>query len=228
MKIGFIGDTHGRPFWKEFIKDSSIDKWIFMGDYMDEDYGYAVNNDDMISNLLEIIEFKKSNPDNIVLLYGNHDNAYRNSAWMCSRFRPKIAHTIRDIFTKNKSCFQNAYQINDIICTHAGISQKWFTECFKGDHTCDIAKQLNDPLIKNVNSLYNVGWSRGGSDIAGGIFWADSSELTKPLENYTQIVGHNRVTEISEMQMNNSKIIAIDCLTTKKDFLTIEIETNEK
>jgi len=224
MKIGFVGDTHGRPFWKEFVKDSSIDMWVFMGDYMDEDFGYAVNNADMISNLLEIIEFKKANPENVILLYGNHDNAYRNSAWMCSRFRPKIAHTIRDIFKKNKSCFQNAFQIKNIICTHAGISQKWFTRCFKGDPTKNIADQLNiDSTHRNENSLYNVGWSRGGSDIAGGIFWADSSELTNPLENYTQIVGHNRVTEITKMDGENSTIIAVDCLSTIKDFLTIEI-----
>ncbi|NCX56657.1 MAG: metallophosphoesterase, partial [Burkholderiaceae bacterium] len=64
MKILVIGDIHGRDAWKELIpKVNEVDLIIFTGDYTDQ---YPPMSDDIIkNNLLEIIEFAKSNPGKV-------------------------------------------------------------------------------------------------------------------------------------------------------------------
>jgi len=39
IKIAFIGDIHGKSVWKKFVKDPTIDLFVFVGDYVDEDMG---------------------------------------------------------------------------------------------------------------------------------------------------------------------------------------------
>ena len=72
MRITVIGDGHGRASWKS-VDPNSCDKIVFLGDFVDS---FDVNNTVMINNLLDIIEFKKSNHDKVILLYGNHIYLY--------------------------------------------------------------------------------------------------------------------------------------------------------
>jgi predicted phosphodiesterase len=76
MKITIIGDTHGRSKWKNIVeKEKDADKIIFIGDYFDaKDGGYSANR--QIENFKEIVEFKRNNPDKVILLIGNHDFHY--------------------------------------------------------------------------------------------------------------------------------------------------------
>ena len=57
------------------MKNESFDKVIFLGDYLDHYYDESTNEYD-IETLQDIIEFKKSNPDDTILLIGNHDCPY--------------------------------------------------------------------------------------------------------------------------------------------------------
>lgn len=72
MKIMIVPDTHGRDFWKQAI-DSDADKIIFLGDYLDHYPDESTYYHD-IANFLEILDFKKNNPDKVILLLGNHKN----------------------------------------------------------------------------------------------------------------------------------------------------------
>lgn len=73
---------------------------------------------------------------------------------------------------------------------------------------------MNNPTDEQLVKLFQIGAARGGDpDIKGGIFWADSSELSDPLHGFTQVVGHNRVPYIMEFKYaNDNKIIFCDCL----------------
>ena len=64
-----IGDIHGRDAWKRLVDESCIN--IFVGDYFDP-YD-RIHFMDLQYNFMEIIEYKKKHPENVVLLYGNHD-----------------------------------------------------------------------------------------------------------------------------------------------------------
>lgn len=76
-KVLIIPDVHGRPFWRKAKeKINSVDKVVFLGDYLDP-YGYeGITRENAIEEFKEIIQFKVDNPDKVILLLGNHDCAY--------------------------------------------------------------------------------------------------------------------------------------------------------
>ena len=92
-KVGTISDLHGRGIWKKFVKDNpQIDIWVFIGDYTDS---YDLTNEEIYLNLVEIIEFKKANPENVILLWGNHDIAYRFlPQYRCEGFRADMGNML--------------------------------------------------------------------------------------------------------------------------------------
>ena len=124
------------------------------------------------------------------------------------------------MFLDNRELFQYAYQVRNIIFTHAGISHPWFVNDFKGDIHGDIAAQLNAPDDRQVQALFQVGAVRGGdAGLMGGIFWADRSELNDPLHGFVQVVGHNRVDDVIEFAYaDDNKIIFCDSLWNGKFF----------
>lgn len=207
-----IGDIHGLTTWKDIVAMHSDSKIIFLGDYLDP-YDYMPAGD-LLSNFVDIIFLKKDNPDNVVLLLGNHDVHYFLDVPMASRFDYRIAEKVSALFRKNIDLFCYAFQDGNKLYTHAGVSHEWFIDDFKGDLNRPIADQLNNPDDNQVAALFRVGEHRGGrKGSIGGIFWADVKELTNPLHGYIQIVGHNRVNEVTECKYgNDNSIVFCDCL----------------
>ena len=208
-----IGDVHGLDCWKPLVKEHSGCRIVFLGDYLDP-YEY-VPHKKLLANFCAIMALKRARPDDVVLLLGNHDMHYFCSdATIGSRFNYQIGRTVSRLFLENISLFQYAWQEGDLVFTHAGISQKWFVEDFKGDTGRLIAEQLNHPSEEQIASLCRVGMLRGGMKGAtGGIFWADMEELDDPLHGFTQIVGHNRVEEVTVRTGNHdNKIVFCDSL----------------
>lgn len=124
MSTIVLGDIHGSAFWKTAIAENPDCRYIFLGDYLDGKDN--IDSEMELDNLKEIISFKKENPDNVILLLGNHDLLH---------FDYDINENVSISFRENSALFQNAYQMDDIIFTHAGIVHKWFVEDFKGDLT---------------------------------------------------------------------------------------------
>ena len=214
--IVVFGDIHGSNFWKKAVDENPACRYIFLGDYLDpyEDIPSWL----LIANLKRIISFKEERGDDVILLLGNHDMHYFCSDMEpCSRFDFSIAERASELFRENIHLFMYAFQVDNCIFTHAGISEKWFLEDFKGDAGKNIAEQLNSPLPGQVAALCRSGEARGGEhDTFGGIFWADISELHKPLPGYTQVVGHNRVDDVCDHTGNGGRIIFCDCLHNEK------------
>jgi len=228
IKICFIGDIHGKSVWKKFIKDPTINFFVFSGDYVDNDMGMVISDEEMIENFQDIIDFKRKNMNSVIVLKGNHDLSYwylNYPIFKCSRFRESIAMELNDLYSFNKDLFQNAWQYKNVVATHAGIQHNWFINEFKGDITLNVADQLNNPKDENqLNALYQVGKIRGGWKDVGGIFWADKSELNKSLKGVIQVVGHNRVKDISYyINKNYGEIYFIDCLGYKENCLILEL-----
>lgn len=208
-----IGDVHGLGYWREIVEAHPGCRIVFLGDYLDP-YEY-IPVKTLLDNLRAIMALKASRPGDVVLLLGNHDLHYFSSdAPIASRFNYQIAEKASRLFLEHFSLFQYACQEGNKIFTHADISQAWFTEDFRGDISRPIAGQLNHPSDAQVASLCRVGQLRGGRKGGrGGIFWADIDELDDPLHGFTQIVGHNRVAEVTERQgTGGGKIVFCDCL----------------
>ena len=221
IPIIVFGDIHGSTFWETVVDENPACRYIFLGDYLDPYKN--VPEWQLIENLKKIIQFKKERPDDVILLLGNHDMHYFCSdMYPCSRFDFFIAKEVSVLFRENIHLFMYAFQVDNCIFSHAGISEKWFLEDFKGNADKNIADQLNNPLPEQLSSLCRCGEARGGeSGTVGGIFWADVTELFELLPGYTQVVGHNRVNDVCEHTNNGGRIIFCDCLFHEK-YLKLE------
>lgn len=241
-----IPDIHGRTFWKDVVRGRENEKIIFLGDYLDPyldeglPEGKSRTRDEIldmqmsaIRNFDEIIEFKKSHQDNVILLVGNHDAGYMfNDTGICkSRHDMKNHELIYHMFRDNFDLFKIAHEeyINGkrYIFSHAGLSKEWMIDShdyfgykINLDNIVEMANLLFK--LKDRMFIYNLGdldRARGGYDLYGSVVWADVSEWAyeyvgnQKLTNYAyQIFGHS--------QLANKPIITENyaCLDVRRGF----------
>lgn len=203
MKILIIPDVHGRKFWREPCEDMSRwDKVIFLGDYVDP-YPDEATQEDVLTELKDIIALKEVYKDKVILLWGNHDLFY----W-CKPYRERIKHwsrhdyerhnEIQTLFIQANELFQWAYQQDNILFTHAGVNNP-FAHFLVDDcgYDCVSADHINDYFSKENNQieLSNVSIYRWGPDKYGSIVWSDIHEIygktpCLDLDSIFQIFGH--------------------------------------
>lgn len=71
MKIVVIGDIHGKLIWKDILDKENPDQVIFLGDYIST-HGLE-STEQQLSNLEDILNYKRNHSDNVILLRGNHE-----------------------------------------------------------------------------------------------------------------------------------------------------------
>jgi hypothetical protein len=225
MKIVAIGDTHGRSKWKEIVDvEKDFDKFIFIGDYFDaKDGGYSANQ--QIENFKDIVEFKRSNPDKVILLIGNHDfhylkgvnEEYSSFQWS---YRKDINDALQPVV--DEGLIQMSYQDGKYFFSHAGITKTW----------CENNNINSNNLVDDINNLFRDDVTKfrftmgendsyGGNDITQPPIWVRPQSLVKDMvDDIICIVGHTQVKEVTFMKEDN--LILIDCLGTNDDYLVIE------
>jgi len=229
MKILSIGDTHGRNYWKKIIQNDE-DLIIFLGDYCD---AYEVDDSYIVINLLDIIDYKKNNMDKVILLLGNHDCQYLFSYGThgCSGFRSGMYEILHQILNDNKHLFQIAYQKDNYIWTHAGISESWYQDFLQVASIHlegNLAQKINDTFNSSKEHVISqVGYTRGGlrGDF-GGPLWADASETQmSPLSGFHQIVGHTPQRKINTFKsdLNGWSYTYCDVLHHTKEGYILEL-----
>ena len=204
-----IPDLHGRKFWREAIANNigQVDKVIFLGDYLDpymneieEDTDSMECNDfydcyNLMNMLNDIISLKKNEPDKYILLTGNHTDSY---IW--SKFNAATRTDYRNwekyhkFFSQNLEYFNLVWIENDVIFSHAGISEGWAenflysfmeydegAELEKNSLTFETARVLKDTQLKDFNNYYIkaiscISYYRGGENEFGSCEWADIME----------------------------------------------------
>lgn len=203
-KILILGDIHGRTCWKDIISKEQPTKIIFLGDYVSS-HG-RVTAGTQISNLIEILDYKEANPDNVILLRGNHDLQHLGYYWAeCSGFNHDVYKWMSD--TKNKDRFEKntqwIYIEGDYLFSHAGVSEEWL--------------KYYNIKFEDINSLQpSVVFSftpRKFSDYTGisdtqPCTWIRPIALTScAYGNYHQVVGHTRIHgNISQLLDKNEYI----------------------
>lgn len=219
MKHIIIGDLHGKDCWRE-INIKKYDKVVFLGDYVDS---FTISDFAIYENLKNIISLRKRNPNKVVLLLGNHDIQYLYfPRFQCSGFRPTMQSQLTSLFNNNKNIFQIAYQKENYIFSHAGITNSWYNE-FLRIPILEKIKDENDTLADLLNKvdqtgqryiLHTAGYFRGG-DGNGGVTWADKKETTTDmLKGYHQVVGHTVIKEVETIRYTDRSITYIDVLDT--------------
>jgi UDP-2,3-diacylglucosamine pyrophosphatase LpxH len=162
MKTVIIGDIHGHDTWKQVVQqEQDADRFVFVGDYFDS---FTVPGLIQCQNFQDIIEFKTTTSHKVILLIGNHDYHYfpeigENGT---SGYQARMAPTIQHIIDTNRDYLQMAYQFDDILVTHAGVSSIWADDVLGEWKVETLADQLNDlfkyqPVKVEYRSFKQVG-----------------------------------------------------------------------
>ena len=238
-----IPDVHGRVFWKEAIAAAKEDeKIIFLGDYLDPYLHefekdpvmsqfaeiYETMSNRVINNFKEIIEFKKQNPDRVVLLLGNHDCTYAISTSICDCRRDSLNYDkICELFKQNKDLFTLAYYVKiedkEYVFSHSGLHREYAISVFGKEVKDSILTAVNElnyhykeETYGVLNSLSRCSLYRGGLTKTGSIVWADVREwindqsFDEESAEYDayQIFGH---TQLVSDPIITDKFACLDC-----------------
>ena len=211
MKTVIIGDIHGRDAWKQIInQEQDADRFIFVGDYFDS---FDIPGLTQCQNFQDIIEFKTTTNKEVILLIGNHDYHYFPEIGEngCSGYQVRMAPTIQHIIDINRDHLQLAYQFDDFLVTHAGVSSEWLNDSIVMWDVPNLAMYLNDlfkyqPLKIGYRSYKQIGdqvYGTGGygDETFQGPIWIRPKSLMKA--NYDtlrtkirQVVGHTGQRQI--------------------------------
>jgi hypothetical protein len=225
LKIVCAGDTHGRDKWKQIVAKEleSSDRIIFIGDYFDTHYDETPEQ--QLSNFNEIVEFKKTNMDKVILLIGNHDFHYLsgiNESY--SGFQHGWSKNFNEVLEAAlaEDLMQMCYVYDKYVFTHAGVTNTWCA-------TYDVNRQPN-MLEDSINKLFKTNkyafyfqmgynYSQSGDDVTQSPLWVRLPSLFQDkLIGFTFVVGHTTLKELTITE----NVIGIDCLGTTGEYLIIE------
>ena len=248
-KIAIIPDVHGRQFWKVVREHKDeFDKIVFLGDYVSPYPAEHISNEKAIEALKEVVQFKKDNPDKVILLIGNHDLSYFNSNICECRTDWKNWDNLNGIYFDNIKLFDLAWEtkIGDkrYFLSHSGVRKWWFEKwvkdkLFKWDEDeLPPAEKFNELFhaayddgrnfdLKSTHDLERAlgiystyrGWD--GWDY-GSIVWADIREygMGPEYDNVMFVCGH---TQLDSEPIITEWVMDLDC---RKPFV-LDTETGK-
>jgi len=227
MKTIAIGDVHGRSLWKLIVnQEQDADRIVFIGDYFDS---FDIKGEDQLNNFLDILEYKKSSGKEVILLIGNHDYHYfpEIGDTGTSGYQRIFKHQIEPTIDANREHLQMAYQFENILCTHAGVSSMFMDNVFGADgwDVETISDKLNE-LFKYKPMSFNFdGFNPYGDDEHQTPIWIRPRSLQsvnkKTLRKQViQVVGHTAVTSIDiKGKSTGGRYYFIDCFDTSGEYL---------
>jgi predicted MPP superfamily phosphohydrolase len=241
MKTIVIGDIHGRSVWKLIYELEKPDKIIFIGDYFDS---FDIKGVDQLSNFQDIIKFKESEVCEVILLIGNHDYHYfpEIGDTGTSGYQHLFAPSIQYVVDQNRKHLQMAYQIDDMLFTHAGVSSKFMDNVFSdefGWKVENIAIDLNE-MFKYKPKEFEFGMNTRvgyidpyGDNEDQSPIWIRPRSLMKANKDtlrkqIIQVVGHTEQRQVDKRGgSTGGRYWFIDTLGTSGEYMIIEEELKE-
>lgn len=177
--------------------------------------------------LAYIIAFKEANPEQVVLLFGNHDFHYLSAMKECysgyqAGYAIDFEHAIE--IDLKKQHLQIAFMADDVLYTHAGVTKTWLKEKLElevlDNSTVDI---INDylyyrPAVFKFNSGPNS--SMYGDDINQSPIWVRPYSLSQDKFDIWYSVGHTQQEDISIVEEH--KTVLTDCLARTTGYVVFE------
>lgn len=220
MKTVFLGDIHGRDIWKDIVTQEKPDRVVFIGDYFDTP---NIPGPKQIENFRDIIAFKESGQCEVIMLIGNHDHHYNKKfgfAETYSGFQPKWALTIGHLLETNEHHLQMAYQLDEFLCSHAGISVEFLADKtgIKELEVDKIADIVNDLYRENPKAFNFDGTNPYGDNTYQTPIWIRPVSLMYANKDslaphVIQVVGHTAVKiSIMDTEVTGGRYYFIDKL----------------
>jgi predicted phosphodiesterase len=213
MKTIFLGDTHGHSTWKDIITKENPDRVVFIGDYFDS---FDIGPSEQMFNFKEIIEYKKNASHEVILLVGNHDFHYYPGGETYSGYRAGAAPAIKQLLEENKDHLQMCYQLDNIICTHAGIGHKWLIQ---QGYSGELIEDFINQLWKHTPNVFMFnGWDPYGDNTSQTPIWIrplslmSGNKKTFLKEDFIQVVGHTGVKVIDMGKATGGRYYFIDAI----------------
>lgn len=257
MKVLVIGDIHCRKFWRQCINNNikKVEKVVFLGDYLDpypkeiKAYPELMEVEDLYDtyNALEmlnhIISLKKGEPDKYILLTGNHTDSYIWSNFKAgTRTDNKNWKEYHNFFLENLNYFNLVWVKDNVIFSHAGISEDWAysflayhmeydESALEGiSYIKECAEVLRDTPLTLFNNHYiraisEISYYRNGDFEFGSCEWADLREHINLHETSNQgkiiPIGENGIYQVfGHTQLRDSLITdKWSCLDCRKGFI---------
>jgi hypothetical protein len=226
MKTLVLGDTHGRPLWKQIVVDEQPDRVIFIGDYFDAYDDFTAV--EQMHNFKEIIEYKESGKAEVIILIGNHDYHYMRGVYeRYSGYQSGARPAIEQLLEDNKHHMQMCYQMGVFIFSHAGISKTWL-ENQKWNGEDFVTDYVNDLWKHKPNAFKFAGLDPYGDDIYSSPIWIRPASLQHAnrkdfKDKYIQIVGHTQQGQIDRKgKSTGGRYYYIDALGTSGEYMILE------
>jgi len=238
MKTVVIGDIHGRSVWKLIVETEKPDRVIFIGDYFDS---FDIPGIEQIHNFKEIIEYKESGQCELIMLIGNHDYHYfpEIGDTGTSGYQHTLAPSIMQVIDENRNHLQMAYQMDEFLFTHAGVSSDFMNNVFDdefGWKVENIATDLNElfkykPRTFEFGAMCNLKLSyyldSTGDNIEQSPIWIRPRSLFKVnhdtlRKQVIQVFGHTEISKIDTKGLSTGeRYYLIDCLGTSGQYMII-------
>ena len=232
MKTVFIADLHGNPAWKKIVDDNpDAGRFVFVGDYFDSFHYSAV---EQLANFKDVVEFKETSNVEVVMLLGNHDIHYYPGITdtNTSGFQRSMYYSIMPVVDEYRDHLQIAYSFDDVLCSHAGVSELFMKNNFKYDWNVDnISEKLNE-LFKYKPTKFQFPMhciDPYGNDQDQTPVWIRPKSLMKASKNirkkYKQIVGHTSMPKLSIEDLKKwtgGNYFFIDTINTSGEYLIRE------
>lgn len=222
MKVQIVGDTHCESTWKGLVDDSA-DEIVFLGDYVDSPFHTDAQ---MVGALIDIIDFKRSDPDKVRLLIGNHDAHYAFYGMPPGGgFRPGIRKEIRGIYLNSLDFMQFHHQIDGHLFTHAGITQTWWSIFTGVTGEGSGFGEIDRAGFAELREVFYNSPYRGGTDYAAGPLWCDKDEMKAdgPLPGIHQHVGHSRTKKRRKISVDETTSVTYYNYPFDRGLTTIKI-----
>ncbi len=226
MKTLVLGDTHGRPIWKEIVVKENPDRVIFIGDYFDSYNDFTAA--EQMHNLKEIIEYKESGKSEVILLIGNHDYHYmRGVTEHYSGYQSGARPAIEQLLEDNKHHLRMCYQMDDYLFSHAGVSWDWL-ENNKWEGWESVEEKVNDLWEYTPNVFGFAGYDPYGDSVISSPIWIRPKSLQRAnydslRDKFIQVVGHTQQRQIDrEGKSTGGRYYYIDALGTSGEYMIIE------
>lgn len=190
MKVLQVGDVHGDKTPLELAKKyiNEVDMVVFPGDYADS---FHSKWNDQKPILMQILDFKRANPDKVKVLLGNHDVAYLIGE-IVSGHQLIYAYDVEEYLKRNKKEFAMVFVKDHWIFSHAGVSEEWMVD--KGLTSLD---DINDHYYWGDYDIFaKNSMEPYGNSVLEGCTWIRPAALCKSyVSGYNQAFGHTEIND---------------------------------
>jgi len=238
MKTCVIADVHGRDQWKQIVaQESDADRFVFLGDYFDS---FDISAVEQMHNFKEIVEFKQTIGEEVIMLIGNHDYHYFPEIGdsSTSGYQTRMAPSIKQLVDENRKHLQVAHRIGKFVFSHAGISSEWLDDTITDWTEENMVDKINElfkytPLLLDYRSFKMfsatewAGASGYGNETYQGPMWirpkalmeANKKTLRKKI---IQVVGHTIQNQIdTKGKTTGGRYYFTDVQETSQEYMII-------